>query len=266
MMANDTVTTTATSSMGNSLANMLQFVIDSALMKGVNTALPVRVDAVYPGGTGPVGRVDVTPLVSQLDAARKNQLRATVYNVPYLRVQGGIAALIIDPAPGDIGIAIFAQDDISRVVTGIKGPVQPGSYRNFDMADAMYIGGIVNKQPEIYLELSQDKVATLHAPARVVVNTNEAVINARTSVTVNSPLSRFNGSVEVSENLSWGKRGSGLNNGRARISHGLDVEQGVTVQQGLANTGGALSSNGIVLDTHVHGGVETGGGSTGAPR
>lgn len=257
---NDTVPSSRNGTNTGSAVNTLDFMTQSAIIKTVNTALPVRVDAVYPGKTGPAGRVDVTPLVCQLDAANKAMPRAASFNVPYLRVQGGVAALIIDPEPGDIGIAVFAQQDISRVATGTRNAVQPGSYRRFDLADAMYIGGIVNKQPEIYLELTQDKVATLHAPMKVVVNTAEAVINAETSVTVNCPLSRFNGSVEVSENLSWGKRGSGLNNGRARISYGLDVEQGIT------NSGGAVSSNGIVLDTHVHEGVQTGGGTTGGPR
>lgn len=179
-MANDTVTTTATSTSATSAANMLQFTVNSALLKSINTALPVRVDKVYPGGTGPVGRVDVTPLVGQVDAAGKKLPRTISYNVPYLRVQGGIAALIIDPVPGDIGIAVFAQDDISLVVTGTKKPVQPGSHRHFDLADALYLGGIVNRAPEIYLELTQGKVATLYAPMKVVVKTTDYSVECET--------------------------------------------------------------------------------------
>ena len=35
---------------------------------------------------------------------------------------------------------------------------------------------------------------------------------------------------------------------------------------GLNNTGGAVQSNGITLDTHVHTGVESGGDTTGGPQ
>lgn len=41
---------------------------------------------------------------------------------------------------------------------------------------------------------------------------------------------------------------------------------GATITGGIRNTGGQIESNGIVLETHVHGGVETGGGNTGGPK
>lgn len=37
------------------------------------------------------------------------------------------------------------------------------------------------------------------------------------------------------------------------------------IQGGIVNTGGTISSNGVVLDSHRHGGVQTGGGTTGTP-
>ena len=41
---------------------------------------------------------------------------------------------------------------------------------------------------------------------------------------------------------------------------------GATIRGGIQNTGGTISSNGIVLDTHVHGGVRTGSGNTSGPQ
>ena len=41
---------------------------------------------------------------------------------------------------------------------------------------------------------------------------------------------------------------------------------GATITGGIRNTGGQIESNGIVLESHVHGGVETGGGTTGGPQ
>ena len=40
---------------------------------------------------------------------------------------------------------------------------------------------------------------------------------------------------------------------------------GATITGGIRNTGGTLESNGVVLETHRHSGVETGGGTTGTP-
>ena len=41
---------------------------------------------------------------------------------------------------------------------------------------------------------------------------------------------------------------------------------GATITGGIKNTGGQIESNGIVLETHVHTGVEPGGGNTGGPK
>lgn len=41
---------------------------------------------------------------------------------------------------------------------------------------------------------------------------------------------------------------------------------GATITGGIKNTGGTIESNGIVLETHTHPGVESGGSSTGQPQ
>ena len=41
---------------------------------------------------------------------------------------------------------------------------------------------------------------------------------------------------------------------------------GATITGGIKNTGGTIESNGIVLETHTHPGVESGGSSTGEPQ
>lgn len=46
----------------------------------------------------------------------------------------------------------------------------------------------------------------------------------------------------------------------------LEVKQGGTMTGNISHSGGSLSSNGVALHTHKHDGVQTGGGSTGAPQ
>src|SRR6185503_3914263 len=136
------------------------------LLRGLATATVVRVEAcTNDGGLAPVGFVDVTPLVNQVDGAGQPTPHDVVYGIPYQRVQGGANAVIIDPEPGDLGIAVFASRDISAVKTA-KAPANPGSARTFDYADGMYIGGILNAVPQQYIRFSEDGIE-LVSPTKV---------------------------------------------------------------------------------------------------
>lgn len=149
---------------GNSLPNVLDFVTKQIIKGLVNTALPVLVTAAYPGGTGgAAGYVDIKPLVCQTDAEGNILAPTVIYHVPYFRLQAGVAAIVIDPVPGDIGLAIFAQSDSSALGQGATQPVQPGSWRCYNQADAFYIGGFLNKTPSAWIELTQEGVINITA-------------------------------------------------------------------------------------------------------
>lgn len=157
---------------GNSLPNMLDFMVRQTIKGLVNTATLVRVVASYPGGTGgAAGYVDVLPLVSQTDAEGNSLAPTVIYHVPYFRLQAGVAAIVIDPVPGDIGIGIFAQSDISAIPQGAVQPVQPGSWRCYDQADALYVGGFLNKTPSAWIELTQEGVINITAKGGVNITT-----------------------------------------------------------------------------------------------
>lgn len=213
-----------------SRVNALSFLVESMIKRHVNTAIPVVVTSVASGGAGAnADRVTVRALVSHVDAAGNALPMAEMFDLPYCRIQGGVAAVVTDPIPGDIGLAIFAQQDCSNVDTGAKSPVQPGSFRYFDMADGFYIGGFLNQAPAVWLELTQDGVATIHAPSKIRFE---------------SPLVEFTGRY---------------------IQTGEDSSEPSTMVNGFTNVGGSITSNGVVLETHTHGGVVPGGGSTGQP-
>src|SRR5690606_427478 len=67
---------------------MQQEAIIGRLIGRVFTHTVVRVVAVEPGGTGPVGFVDVVDLVQQLDANNNGIPNETLYKLPYFRLQG----------------------------------------------------------------------------------------------------------------------------------------------------------------------------------
>lgn len=177
----------------NTPFNALSFMIETQVKGLINTALPVRVDSVDGGEIGAVGYVSVTPLITQKDGDGNSIQPQQIPRIPYARVQGGSAALIVDPQPGDIGIAIFAQQDISSLTTGVSTPVTPGSFRSFDVSDGMYIGGILNKEPQVYLELKNDGTAKIYAPTSITIESE--------SVTVNATLTTVNGDMQINGQL-----------------------------------------------------------------
>lgn len=226
----------------NTPFNAISYMIETKVKGLVNTAIPVRVETVELGGVGDVGYVSATPLITQTDGNGNALEPQVIPRLPYCRIQGGKAALIIDPIPGDIGIALFAQQDISSLKQGIATAVTPGSFRSFDMSDGIYIGGILNTTPEIYLELTQDGNANLTAPTRVTIESPEVIINAPSIV--------LNGNVSMT--------GTGTGD-TATISGDISL-------QGSMDATGQISSTGIGLNNHVHGGVQSGSETTSGPR
>lgn len=142
-------------------------VVDS-VMASKATATIAEVVAVHGGGTGPVGTVDVQFLVNQVDGKGVSVPHGKAYGLPYLRYQGGSSAVIIDPQPGDIGTVVFASRDISSVVAN-RGQANPGSMRQMDMSDGMFMPGILNAAPTQYLQFTGD-AANLVALSTINLN------------------------------------------------------------------------------------------------
>ena len=162
---------------GGSQYNALMFLIRQALA-GHNTATLVQVKAVTnSGGLEAVGFVDVLPLVNQLDGQKNAVPHAVVYNLPYFRLQGGANAVILDPQVGDIGMAVFADRDISAVKAS-KAQANPGSMRRTSYADGLYMGGFLNGVPAQVVRFSADGIhvtspTAVHIVAPVITSAGD---------------------------------------------------------------------------------------------
>lgn len=149
--------------------NAIAFMIRQAL-GAVYTATLVRIEAVYPND----GLVDVLPLVAQINGIGEPTPHVTIFGVPYLRLQGGANAVIMDPAVGDLGLAIFCDRDISSVKS-TRAPANPGSRRQFSMADALYLGGFLNSLPTQVVQFDADGI-TLTSPTAVTIRAPTAAL------------------------------------------------------------------------------------------
>jgi hypothetical protein len=147
------------------------------------------------GSVSPAGEVSVRILVNQIDRDGTSFPHGTIYAVPYFRLQGGANAIILDPVVGDIGIAVFADRDISSVKAD-KGQANPGSRRRFDPADALYIGGFLNKAPSQYVQfLPNGGGVNVVSPMEVTITAPTITANASTEFVVNSPLIALYGQI-----------------------------------------------------------------------
>jgi hypothetical protein len=148
--------------------NSLQFSIDQAIQR-LATSMPVKVVAVRGGGVAPVGFVDVVPMVQQVSGDGTLVDHGIIPNVPYVRLQGGSHAVIIDPTVGDIGVACFSSRDITAVKNA-RDVAPPGSGRLCDFSDGMYIGGMLNATPDTYIHFDGSSVVIRAATVRVEGN------------------------------------------------------------------------------------------------
>jgi len=89
------------------------------------------------------------------------------------------------------------------------------------------------------------KSATVNAAVRISVTAPEMTCHASTRITLETP------EVVCTNKL---------------ITGSLEVKQGGSMTGNISHSGGSLTSNSIVLHTHRHSGVQTGGGQTGGPQ
>lgn len=161
---------------GASEFNELNFVIRQALGK-LQTATLVRVVKIkQPEADSPIGFIDVVPMVEQMDMRGDVVPHATIHNIPYMRMQGGAAAVIIDPVVGDIGVCVFANRDIEKVKKTRKQSA-PNTFRRFNFSDGMYLGGMLNAAPVHIVKIS-DAGIEITSPALVSVTSPNISLGA----------------------------------------------------------------------------------------
>ena len=198
------------------------------------------------GGISPVGFVDVLPLVNQIDGNGNATPHGIIHHLPYVRIQGGTNAVILDPIVGDIGIAVFADRDISSV-KATKAQANPGSRRQNDMADGVYFGGILNAVPKQYVAFAAGGI-TVVSPTKITIQAPSVEADASTQFTINSPLITLNGL---------------LHQGTDTLGGAATIQGPVTVVTTVAAAD--VTGSGTSLHTHAHSGVTAGGGTSGPP-
>ena len=127
-------------------------------------------------------------------------------------------------------MAVFADSDISSVLANYAQS-NPGSARQYDVSDAIYLNGIGNATPTQYIQFNASGI-TILSPTKIQITAPIVDVTATSSVTFTTPQVTMTGNLQVN---------------------------------GAIVANGNVTGAGISLDSHVHGGVKAGGDESGGP-
>ncbi len=99
----------------------------------------VKVISYTPGAGILPGIVTVQPAVAQIDGQGNTTPHGNINGLPVWVPNSGGSGVLFTPSVGEIGMAVYALNDISSV-KNTQALASPGSYRKFDRADGIYMG------------------------------------------------------------------------------------------------------------------------------
>lgn len=223
-----------------SMFNAVMFIVQSVLGRA-RTCVLVKVMAIEAAGeVAAVGMLDAMPLVNQVDGIGNSTPHATIFNLPYFRMQGGSNAIIMDPQVGDIGVAVIADRD-SSAVKSTKGQANPGSKRRFDLADGMYFGGFLNGVPDQYIQFTDDGVKVSDKNGNVV---NMVATGIELTPSSGLPVT-VNGNIVVTGNIELG----GQFLGQTGAAYPADLKIAGEV---YAKWSGTVAGSSVSVSGHKH--------------
>lgn len=212
--------------------NLLMYLINSAI-SGIDTIDVVKVQEVNTENN----TLCVLPIVQRANANGNPIPESPIFNIKYMRWQYGLNAIKATPEVGDIGLVLVCKKDISSIQSGLVG-----SYREFSMADGVYIGGLMNfnQEPTQYIEFTAEGIAVT-TPKTLTINTTEnVVVNATKDVTVNAVNTNVNAS--ASATITAPEINLGGSGGKKVALDGDNVYAGSTVIGTVKSSSGTTNS------------------------
>jgi phage baseplate assembly protein gpV len=233
-------------------------------------------------------RVDVQPALNIRDVdGDESSPRPVIINVPFqLPVSdlGGLTFPIGVGCPVELRWTMRGLDKWKR---GNGMPDTPLDLRKFDIQDCIATPGIypsamsknssasrtnahdpndvvlvhnIGTGNEVEIRLKQSGQVIVTSPSSVEVNCTDATINADTTTTINTGDLIVNGNTTVNGDANFNSPSFVIASGTYSMT-----STGGATSEGTMEWDGSIVLNGIPIETHKHGGVQTGGDNTGNP-
>lgn len=217
------------------------------LLMDLENKLPARVVS-YNRTTN---RAVIQPMISIVKTNGEIMPRSQLASIPVFQYGGGGFVMSFPLVPGDLGWINACDTDISLFLQSLAMSApnmkRPHSFSNGEFVPARLASFVVNSEDEGNAVLS-----SVDGTVRIAIWPNKVKITAPT-VLIDSPQTTCTGNLTVEGLLTYeaGMVGSGGTTAAA-------ITGDITVT-------GEVTASGTALHTHRHGGVTTGGGTTGAP-
>nr|WP_208295340.1 Gp138 family membrane-puncturing spike protein [Serratia plymuthica] len=235
-----------------------------ALADSVSTGLRVACPGIIQSFNADAVTATIQPAVKapvrQADGSVVSVALPLLVDVPVHFQRGGGVTLTFPITEGDECLVIFSDRCIDYWWQngGVQEPVDP---RQHHLADAFALVGPQSQAKKISgistttAQLRTDDGAAFieldpGSHAVTVTTLGKLTASAQGGTEINSPEIVLNGNVTINGNLSQGMGAGG----------------GTATMLGPVNVTNDVNAGGISLQTHKHGGVETGGGQTGGPQ
>ncbi|HEI9834005.1 TPA: translation initiation factor IF-2 [Serratia marcescens] len=230
------------------------------IMSNLRVALPGIIQSFDPETVTCVVQPAVKGYESD-DAGKKSSLSLPLMvDIPVIFPRGGGITLTFPVKAGDECLLVFADRciDFWWQNGGVQEPVDG---RMHDLSDAFAIVGPQSQAQKISgVSTSTAQLRTDDGAAFIELDPSSHAVNVTTpgkltasaqgGTEINAPEIVLNGNVTINGNLSQGMGDGG----------------GTATMLGPVNVTNDVNAGGISLQTHKHGGVETGGGQTGGPQ
>ena len=251
-------------------------------MEDIYTALPGIVLKVHDSGETLL--VDIQPSVSVLTKTEEIFHRPVVLNVPVQMPASNKAGFLFPVDVGDTMLMVFSQDAIDNFKYGDGKPTAPNDYRRYNVRDCVAIPGVfpkagsVNRIARHKLKHSPRDIVMFHnlgtgaecevrlkdgtgdievtTPKTFTLTCKDMLVNASNGITLTAKTFKANTPTFTVSSTTYS-----ISTG----SYSMNATTNAT-STGTFSHNGNWTLNGIVMNTHTHGGVQTGGGSTGGPQ
>jgi phage baseplate assembly protein V len=163
--------------------------------------------------------------------------------IPWLTLRAGDTATWSPPSIGEQVLLLAPSGNLEQAVAlpALYADAHPAPSTSADEHITVYPDGA--------------RIAYNHSTgALTATGVKTALVEAAVSVTLDTPITTVTGQLIVQGLLTYQAGLAGTGGGPGTVITG-SIEQ----------TGGTLTSNGVALATHTHGGVQTGGGRTSGP-